>query len=168
MFPIWVIISLLLSFLFLWLAGYCSAVQDAIKHFPNNTIFNKPEKYNTKTKFGIDYEYYWNLNGKDSDLAKYINYRIEDGKRKTKILKWYIHMVQFYDAWHHHKMLKIGFNILADVTASVAAVRIYILHNPVWWHWVLIAMIYFTIQAINWNVFSFNPFYEKWLRKKVA
>lgn len=160
-----IIIFFLVSLFCLWYAGYCNAVMDAVKHYPVASIFNDTSKIGTENRFGILYEYYWNLNSKDYD-SKYNYYDKAFGKRKTKILFFKIHMVQFYDAWHNYKMRNIGFNIIADVSASVMAVMIQSKFNPIIGMWVVLAFIYFIIQAVNWNVLSFNPAYDKWLRKK--
>jgi hypothetical protein len=91
----------------------------------------------------------------------------ETGKRVPRLTGfWFIKFqaVQFYDAWHHYKMLKIGMNIIADVFASVTAIFIFVALSPSLWAWVIIGFLYFIIQSIIWNYF-FNNNYDKWLLK---
>ncbi len=91
----------------------------------------------------------------------------ETGKRAPRLTGfWFIKFqaVQFYDAWHHYKMLKIGMNIIADVLASVTAVLTFTTLSPTLGMWVVIGFSYFIIQSIIWNYF-FNNYYDKWLLK---
>jgi hypothetical protein len=160
------IVFFILSIVALSYAAYCSAVQDTVKHHFDDSIFYDPET--TKTKFGFNRHWWfrslgtnkWMLNENGEILID-----PETGKRVPRLTGfWFIKFqaVQLYDAWHFYKMLKIGMNIIADVTASVLAVLIFIVLSPTILAWVIIAVSYFIIQAINWNYF-FNNNYDDWL-----
>ena len=151
---------LFLSFVLLAYAARCSAIQDVVKHKFEKSVFYQPGTI--KKKFGFE----WNWWYKSAGSNKYIT--DDDGnriRRTTKILGIKIHLVQFYDAWHFYKMLKIGAHILADITAGVAAVFIFTtpISVLVTW-WALLVFGYFFLQAVNWNIF-FNNHYDNWLLK---
>lgn len=154
---------ILLPFLFLFLAALCSAIQDVVKHKCSQSVFYDKGKFNFLV-LGTPYEFWWNCNGKDW-LAAYNFYNQSMGKRKTKILFLKIHTPQIYNAWHFFKTLKIGFNILADVAATVVGIFVNINLQPVWWMWLIAAAVYFLFQSLNWNM-TFNYFYDKKLIKK--
>ena len=160
-----------LAFVCSMLAGRFSAIQDTVKYHPDKSIFNKPELYNTK-KFGIDYEYWYNLNGHASWLAKYNDYDKTKGKRKTKILFFRLHLVQLYDAWHYYKMWKIGMYNLSDLFSSAATVllfayMVFVRSLGTGDAALIIAgalFIYYWINGAAWIV-SFNKHYDDWLLK---
>jgi len=164
------ILFLLLSFGVLAYAAYCSAVQDTVLHHFESSIFYQPGT--TKKKYGFDWNWWyrslwtnkWITDENGNVLLDENGNRIP---RLTKILFWKIQLVQFYDAWHHYKMIKIGMNIIADIMASVAAILIYISMSPSIPIWILIALIYFIIQAFIWN-WIFNNNYDNWMLTKSA
>lgn len=159
------IVFLILSFVVLGYAAYCSAVQDTVKHHFEASTFYQPGT--TKKKFGFDWNWWyrslwtnkWMLDENGNVLLDENGNRIP---RLTKIwfLKW--QFVQIYDAWHFYKMLKIGMNIIADVMASVAAVLTFIYMSPSIPVWIVIAVLYFIIQSIIWN-YIFNNNYDDWM-----
>lgn len=162
-------IFLLLSLTTLAAAAYCSAVQDTVKHHFSRSIYYQPG--NTKTKFGFNWNTWWASHWKNKWMLDDTNEIIVDeyGKnvpRLTKILFFKIQAVWFYDAWHHYKMLKIGFNIIADVMASVLAIFIFIILSPTILTWIILAFTYFSIQAILWNI-TFNKYYDNWLLRDI-
>lgn len=170
--------SMSLAFGAEYLAGKFSAMQDAVKHFPNQSIFHKEEligttkkiwKYDTK----ILYEYWYNLNSKDH-LSKYEDYDNTKPKRKFKIFKWNIHIIQICDAWHWYKMWTIAFYNLSDILASFSTMFsfIYLYKSlsidlvSIIWYIVLALVIYYWANGYIWNA-SFNSYYNKKLRKGV-
>ena len=164
------IVFLLLSFTALAIAAYCSAVQDTVLHHFDASVFNQP--LNVTRKFGFLWNWWYRSDWKNKwmtdengelILDKYGN-RIP---RLTKILFWKFQFVQIYDAWHYYKMLNIGFNIIADILASAAAVCVYIALSPSIPIWIGLALVYFILQSIVWNYF-FNNYYEDWLLKAEA
>lgn len=164
------ILFLFLSFGALAYAGYCSAVQDTVLHHFTSSIFYQPGT--TKKKYGFDWNWWYKsdwrnkwMTDKDGNLLldKFGN-RIP---RLTKILFWKIQLVQFYDAWHHYKMLKIGMNIIADIMASIAAILIFISLSPSIVVWTIIGILYFICQAFIWN-WMFNNNYNNWMLSKNA
>jgi len=164
------IIFLLLSLTTLAAAAYCSAVQDTVKHHFYRSIYYQPG--NMKTKFGFNWNTWWASHWKNKWMLNDENEIIVDknGKnvpRLTRFLFFKIQAVWFYDAWHHYKMLKIGFNIIADVMASITAIFIFITFSPVIFIWVLIALKYFLIQSVIWNI-TFNKYYDDWLLKDLV
>ena len=162
-----IIVFLILSIAVLSEAAYCSAVQDTVKHHFSESVFYDPET--TETKFGFNKHWWfrslwtnkWMLDENGNVLLDENGNRIP---RTTKILFFEWQFVQIYDAWHYYKMLKIGMNIIADVMASAMAILIFTTLSPTILAWIIIAVGYFIIQAINWNYF-FNNNYDKWLLK---
>lgn len=161
------VVFLILSFVALAYAAYCSAVQDTVLHHFDASIFNQPN--NTKKKFGFNWNWWYKSDWRNKWMTDENGELILDQNgnripRLTKILFWKFQAVQLYDAWHYYKMLNIGFNIIADIMASVAAVFVYIAFSPSLLAWLIIALVYFIIQSIVWNYF-FNNYYEDWLLK---
>jgi len=163
-----IIVFLLLSMTALAYAAYCSAVQDTVLHHFDDSVFYQPGT--TKRKFGFDWNWWYRSHWKNKWLIDEngdVLIDPETGKRVPRLTGfWFIKFqaVQFYDAWHHYKMLKIGMNIIADVLASVTAVLTFITLSPTLGMWVVIGFSYFIIQSIIWNYF-FNNYYDKWLLK---
>jgi len=159
------IVFLLLSFAALAFAAYCSAVQDTVKHHFESSTFYQPGT--TKKVFGFAWNWWykslwtnkWMTDENGNVLLDENGNRVP---RLTKILFWKFQFVQIYDAWHYYKMIKIGMNIIADVMASVAAILIFISFSPSIVTWIIIALVYFIIQAIIWN-FIFNKNYDDWM-----
>ena len=161
------ILFLLLSFTALAIAAYCSAVQDTVLHHFDSSIFNQPGT--TKKKFGFDWNWWYRSDWRNKWMTDENGELILDADgnripRLTKILFWKFQAVQLYDAWHYYKMLNIGFNIIADIMASVAAICAYIALSPSIPVWIGLALVYFILQSIVWNYF-FNNYYEDWLLK---
>lgn len=167
-------ISLFLAFLFIFLAGKFSAMQDSVKHYPLTSIFNIESMYNTKVKvFGYDtgivYRYWYNINGLDY-LGKYENYNNQNPKKKFKILGLNIHLVQITDAWHWWKMWRIVFDNLSDIFSSIASVCLFIIlsisvKSPVAILYVILYLFTY-FWAIGYIVnFGFNLYYDKKLRR---
>jgi len=169
-------LSLLFAFFMVYLAGKFSAMQDAVKHFPNQSIFNKPRFIGTTKKIlkydtGILYEYWYNLNGK-GHLAKYEDYDNTKPKRKFNIFGYKIHIVQISDGWHWWKMWQIVCYNLSDLFSSIASVLLFIYLYMYLGCSVSITVIifcvfwfsYFWVIGYIWNV-SFNSYYNIKLRK---
>lgn len=162
------ILFLLLSFVALAYAAYCSAVQDTVLHHFTSSVFYQPET--TKKKYGFDWNWWYRSDWKNKWITDENGELILDSSgnripRLTKILFWKFQAVQFYDAWHHYKMIKIGMNIIADIMASVTSVLIFISMNPSLLAWIVIAFVYFIVQSIIWN-WMFNNNYDDWMLKK--
>jgi len=163
------IVFLILSLVLLFFAGRFSAIQDTVKHHFTESIFHQPGT--TKKKFGFDWNWWYASSWKNKWMLDENGNVLIDPKtgkrvpRTTKFLFFKWQFVQIYDAWHYYKMLKIGFNIIADVTASVAAVFLFVAASPSIVAWIIMAIIYFIVQAIIWN-FSFNSHYDNWLLKE--
>ena len=172
------IFLILLPFTLLFFAAMFSAVMDVVKHKFAYSIYFRPGEKKKIFPLGFAIEasgFEWNWWWQSDWKNKY--HTDEDGnilldenavpagrqgkylRRMTKVLFWYFNLVQIYDAWHYYKMWKIGFNILADVAASVLAVYIFILFSPALWLWFALALIYFILQAAVWNV-TFNYYYD--------
>lgn len=166
------LLIILLLLCALWcnfLAGRFSACQDALKHFPNQSIFKKIAS-KKKFVFGIVSEYWFNLNGKDG-LAKYEDYNSTKPKRKWKILFFKIHIVQLSDAWHWYKMWNVAMEKLDGVFLAFASAFAF---AQLWINYsfsidytlliIAVALVcYFWLAGFVWNV-SFNLHYDKWLR----
>lgn len=172
---IFAIISLITAFGFIFLAGKFSAMQDAVKHFPLGSIFNKIHKVGTTKKIlsydtGILYEYWYNLYGKDH-LAKYEDYDNTKPKRKFNILGYKIHIVQITDGWHWWKMWGIVFYNLTDIFSSITSILLFLfLYSSLSIEVVVIILIlfyfsYFWITGYCWNL-GFNIYYNEKLRKE--
>jgi len=172
------IISLLCAFLMVYLAGKFSAMQDAVKHFPRQSIFEVKRKYGTTKKIlnydtGILYEYWYNLNGLDY-LSKYEGYDNTKPTRKFNILGRKIHIVQICDGWHWWKMWQIVCYNLSDIFSSIASISLFIYlylylilsMNITVLIFVLFWSFYFWIIGYTWNL-SFNSYYNFKLRKVV-
>lgn len=164
------ILFLLLSFGALAYAAYCSAVQDTVLHHFTSSVFYQPGT--TKKKYGFDWNWWYKSDWRNKWITDENGNLVldENGNkipRLTKILFWEFQAVQFYDAWHHYKMIKIGMNILADIFASVATIFIFIIFHPTILAWFFIALIYFIIQSIIWNL-TFNKNYDYWMLTKQA
>jgi len=143
-------------------AAYCSAVQDTVKHRFKDSIFYKP---GTKKKmFGFDWNWWFGSASKNKYLLTLSGELAldDDGnyiKRKTKILFWNIHLLQIYDAWHHYKMRKIVFWIIAAIACG-GVITLFPFNYHLIWKMVAV----FFVVGIAWNV-VFNKFYDKILRR---
>ncbi|GMU99375.1 MAG: hypothetical protein AMXMBFR51_21100 [Ignavibacteriota bacterium] len=168
MIVIWFILFLIIALFLNAIAGRFSAMQDAVKHYPNSSIFvltatSKPKR------FGILSDYWYNLNGKDW-LAKYEDYDSSKPLRKFKILFLNIHLVQLTDAWHWFKMWNLCFERLTDLfyAASVVILFNYLYSNnfnSIITIVISYAVIYFILSSIFWIV-SFNLHYDNLLKLK--
>lgn len=171
-----IIIFIITALLFSALAGRFSAMQDAVKHFPRDSVFSLTAKEHP-TRFGILSEYWYNQNGKDW-LGKYEDYDPDKPLRKFRILFFSVHLVQLTDAWHWWKMWKIGFEKLTDVFAASAAVLLFYyleqqssltnLAEGGQADYIVLIMsaslfIYFWLNSFAW-ILSFNIYYDKLLR----